>query len=713
MSNRINEYNKTRVKHLSLPSFSLIKYVWICIQIQIRIQSAQGFQSHTSISSFSTRPSISLTSSLSQPFSKNVVFPFSSINRRLHNNNQRFVPVLYNALHNEANDEEMDLEPPLLATPLRPNIDLDFAMDNSAKHAMAVALDIDVKSEKMGKPITTASTGIAAIKKPMTKSKSSNKSKETKASTKKMKLEEEKNFDVYDPKKEALEGVLHQIERSYGRGSILKLGETNRMEVACTSTGSLNLDIALGGGYPKGRVVEIYGPESSGKTTLALHAIAEVQKEGGYCAFIDAEHALDPNYAKAIGVNTDQLLISQPDCGEMALDIVDKLVRSSAVDMVVIDSVAALVPRAELEGEMGDAQMGLQARLMSKALRKLTGSLAKSNCTILFLNQLRSKIGVFFGSPEVTAGGNALKYYATLRLDVRRKEMLKNDVGINVKVKVVKNKIAPPFRVVFGDILFGEGLDKIASLIDAAEATNILKRKGAWYRYNDINISQGKANLVQLLKTNPDMASELEVAVKNILREDGLQSSELVYEMDDLVEIEAEVTESEEDFLRYETPNMNMNVELNMPSSSPPPPAVMETVVINEVLENSKKANDIINKNVATPTPPTKREKIKESISPKQSQDGKNLHLKLPPSASSSTIPFTIEETSSTIATSKNTKENNSKTKGVRKSRKTSSISIDTPEGEGMMISQENKKETNIAKKEKKISTKIGKTKEK
>eukprot|EP00904_Undaria_pinnatifida_P009789 jgi/Undpi1/5940/HiC_scaffold_2.g01214.m1 len=323
--------------------------------------------------------------------------------------------------------------------------------------------------------------------------------------------------DDGDPRRQALDGVLHQIERCYGRGSILKMGDTTSMNVETTPTGSMTLDIALGGGYPRGRVVEIYGPESSGKTTLALHALAEVQKTGGVAAFIDAEHALDPGYAERLGVDVDQLLVSQPDSGEMALDVVDQLVRSNAVDMVVVDSVAALVPRAELEGEMADMQMGLQARLMSKAMRKVTGSLSKSQCTVMFLNQLRSKIGVIYGSPDVTSGGNALKYYSSVRLDVRRKESLRDNSGITVKVKVAKNKIAPPFRIVEMDILFGTGIDTVSCLLDAAEDAGIFTRKGSWYSYDGKNVAQGRLNTVAHLKENVAFKEDLQAKVRTHL----------------------------------------------------------------------------------------------------------------------------------------------------------------------------------------------------
>lgn len=299
----------------------------------------------------------------------------------------------------------------------------------------------------------------------------------------------------------------------------------------------------MGGGYPKGRVVEIYGPESSGKTTLALHAIAESQKADGIAAFVDAEHALDPQYAAQLGVDVDSLFVSQPDSGEMALDIVDQLVRSSAVDLIVVDSVAALVPRAELEGDMSDQQIGLQARLMSKAMRKITGSLAMSKCTVIFLNQLRSKVGVIYGSPEVTAGGNALKFYSSVRLDTRRKEVLPDNAGIRIKVKVVKNKVAAPFKVVMLDILFGSGIDRMGTMIDAALELEILVRKGSWYSFEDLNFAQGKYNAAEYLKNDIDLANKIAAAVQEKLNssEDDLEAvvTTEIEEEDDEVAIES------------------------------------------------------------------------------------------------------------------------------------------------------------------------------
>lgn len=330
---------------------------------------------------------------------------------------------------------------------------------------------------------------------------------------------ETSKFPSMDPaKRAALDGVMNQIERSYGRGSIVRLGDDEaRLKIDTIASGAPTLDVALGGGYPRGRVVEIYGPESSGKTTLALHAIAECQRNGGVAAFCDAEHALDPRYAKNLGVDVDSLLLSQPDSGEMALDVVDQLIRSSAVDVVVIDSVAALVPRAELEGDMGDAQIGLQARLMSKALRKITGSLSTSQCTVIFLNQLRSKVGVIYGSPEVTSGGNALKFYASVRLDTRRKEVLPDNKGIRCKVKVVKNKIAPPFQICFLDILFGTGIDRMGCLVDTALELGIIERKGSWFSYRNKNLAQGRINVVELFSSDEKLAQMVDSQVRSAL----------------------------------------------------------------------------------------------------------------------------------------------------------------------------------------------------
>jgi recombination protein RecA len=340
-------------------------------------------------------------------------------------------------------------------------------------------------------------------------------------------------------KRAALDVVLTQIEKAHGRGSVVKLGEADHMKIESISTGALTLDAALGGGgYPKGRVVEIYGPESSGKTTLALHAIAESQKNGGQAAFIDAEHALDPTYAASLGVDVDNLLVCQPDSGEMALDVVDQLVRSAAVDVIVVDSVAALVPRAELEGDMSDMQIGLQARLMSKAMRKITGSLAASQSCVIFLNQLRSKVGVMYGSPEVTAGGNALKFYSSVRLDIRRKEILTDNAGIRVKVKVVKNKIAAPFKAVMLDILFGSGIDRIGCMVDAAVDLDILERKGSWYAYEGENVAQGRQNLVNLLKSGGTLYEKLENDVRVALSDFGAISSEQSIESPDVNEEE-------------------------------------------------------------------------------------------------------------------------------------------------------------------------------
>jgi recombination protein RecA len=322
-----------------------------------------------------------------------------------------------------------------------------------------------------------------------------------------------------DDKSRALDAAIGQIEKAFGKGSVMKLGQKDSVvDVQAISTGSLGLDIALGiGGFPKGRVIEIYGPESSGKTTLALHAVAEAQKAGGNCAFVDAEHALDPVYARKLGVNLDELLISQPDAGEQALEIADTLVRSGAIDVLVVDSVAALVPRAELEGEMGDTHVGLHARLMSQALRKLTSSIARSNCLVIFINQIRLKIGVMFGSPETTTGGNALKFYASVRLDIRRIGAIKDRdevVGNQTRVKVVKNKVAAPFRQVEFDIMYGEGISKTGELLDLGVAAGLVEKSGAWFSYNTQRIGQGRENAKQFLKDNPDMARTLEAAIR-------------------------------------------------------------------------------------------------------------------------------------------------------------------------------------------------------
>jgi recombination protein RecA len=320
-------------------------------------------------------------------------------------------------------------------------------------------------------------------------------------------------------KSKALDAALSQIERTFGKGSIMRLGKNDKsMDVETVSTGSLGLDIALGiGGLPRGRVVEIYGPESSGKTTLALHCLAEAQKKGGICAFIDAEHALDPIYARKLGVNVDDLLISQPDAGEQALEIADTLVRSGAVDVLVIDSVAALVPRAELEGEMGDSQPGLQARLMSQALRKLTASINRSNTMVIFINQIRMKIGVMYGSPETTTGGHALKFYASVRLDIRRIGAIKERdevVGNQTRVKVVKNKLAPPFKQVEFDIMYGEGVSKSGELIDLGVKAGVIEKSGTWFSYDSQRIGQGRENAKAFLKANPDIAAKIETAIR-------------------------------------------------------------------------------------------------------------------------------------------------------------------------------------------------------
>jgi len=327
-------------------------------------------------------------------------------------------------------------------------------------------------------------------------------------------------------KLKALQLTLDKLEKSYGKGTIMKLGETAIEPIDVISTGSIGLDIALGvGGLPKGRVIEIYGPESSGKTTLAIHAIAESQKNGGIAAFIDAEHAFDRFYAKKLGVDVENLLISQPDNGEQALEIADNLIRSGAIDIIVIDSVAALVPKGEIEGEMGDSKMGLQARLMSQALRKLTGTIAKTGCCCIFINQLRDKIGVMFGNPETTTGGNALKFYASVRLDIRRISQIKDTdevSGNRVKVKIVKNKVAPPFRIAEFDIMFGEGISKAGEIIDLGVDYNIIKKSGSWFSYGDSRLGQGRDAVKQLIMDNPELAEELEAKIKETVTGDKL-----------------------------------------------------------------------------------------------------------------------------------------------------------------------------------------------
>lgn len=329
-----------------------------------------------------------------------------------------------------------------------------------------------------------------------------------------LRLVEADNVD----KSKALEAAISQIDKAFGKGSLMKLGDKNVVDIEAISTGSLGLDIALGiGGLPKGRIVEVYGPESSGKTTLALHVAAEIQKKGGVAAFVDAEHALDPVYAQKLGVSLDDLLISQPDTGEQALEITDTLVRSGAVDVLIVDSVAALTPRAELEGDMGDSLPGLQARLMSQALRKLTGSIAKSNCLVIFINQIRMKIGVMFGSPETTSGGNALKFYSSVRLDIRRIGAIKKAdevVGNQTRVKVVKNKVAPPFKQVEFDIMYGQGISLMGELVDLGVKANVIEKSGSWFSYGSERIGQGRENAKQFLKDNPEMAAEIDRAVR-------------------------------------------------------------------------------------------------------------------------------------------------------------------------------------------------------
>ncbi len=325
-------------------------------------------------------------------------------------------------------------------------------------------------------------------------------------------------MSIEQDKLKALNQALGQIEKDFGKGSVMKLGEATSMAIDIIPTGSIGLDIAIGiGGLPKGRIVEIYGPESSGKTTVALHSVAEAQKQGGIAAFIDAEHALDPIYAKALGVDIDNLIISQPDTGEQALEIAEALIRSGAIDIIVVDSVAALVPRAEIEGDMGDSHIGLQARLMSQALRKLTGSIKKSNCVAIFINQLREKVGVMFGNPETTTGGRALKFYSSVRLDVRRIDSIKQGdkvIGSRTRVKVVKNKVAPPFKQAEFDIMYGEGISKVGDLLDIAADIDIIKKSGAWYAYNEIKLGQGRENAKKFLLDNPDLLNEVDEKVR-------------------------------------------------------------------------------------------------------------------------------------------------------------------------------------------------------
>ena len=342
-------------------------------------------------------------------------------------------------------------------------------------------------------------------------------------------------MSIEQEKLNALNQALGKIEKEFGKGSVMKLGEATSMAIDVISTGSIGLDIAVGiGGLPKGRIIEVYGPESSGKTTVALHTVAEAQKQGGIAAFIDAEHALDPVYAKALGVDIDNLIISQPDTGEQALEIAEALIRSGAIDIIVVDSVAALVPRAEIEGDMGDSHVGLQARLMSQALRKLTGSIKKSNCVAIFINQLREKVGIMFGNPETTTGGRALKFYSSVRLDVRKIDTIKQGdkvLGSRTRVKVVKNKVAPPFKQAEFDIMYGEGISKVGDLLDIASDIDIVKKSGAWYSYNDTKLGQGRENDKKFLQDNPDLIKEIDEKVRHYYKLD--ETRENAQEEDD------------------------------------------------------------------------------------------------------------------------------------------------------------------------------------
>ena len=342
-------------------------------------------------------------------------------------------------------------------------------------------------------------------------------------------------MSIEQEKLNALNKALGKIEKEFGKGSVMKLGEATSMAIDVISTGSIGLDIAVGiGGLPKGRIIEVYGPESSGKTTVALHTVAEAQKQGGIAAFIDAEHALDPVYAKALGVDIDNLIISQPDTGEQALEIAEALIRSGAIDIIVVDSVAALVPRAEIEGDMGDSHVGLQARLMSQALRKLTGSIKKSNCVAIFINQLREKVGIMFGNPETTTGGRALKFYSSVRLDVRKIDTIKQGdkvLGSRTRVKVVKNKVAPPFKQAEFDIMYGEGISKVGDLLDIASDIDIVKKSGAWYSYNDTKLGQGRENVKKFLQDNPDLIKEIDEKVRHYYKLD--ETRENAQEEDD------------------------------------------------------------------------------------------------------------------------------------------------------------------------------------